>query len=88
MKGKIKWYNTKKKYGYITLEDGSDLFMHVSGIRTGRTMIYFEDGDVVEFEQGRGLKGPVATNVRLVTKVEDLPKEDVAPAPAPAEQNA
>ena len=64
-KGKVKWFNAEKGYGFIEREGGSDVFVHFSAINsTGfRTL---NEGDVVEFEVEDGPKGPSATNVNVV----------------------
>ncbi|MBT3467711.1 MAG: cold shock domain-containing protein [Opitutae bacterium] len=60
-KGKIKWFNEDKGYGFIEQEDGGkDLFVHHK-----ETDGYaLNEDDAVEFEVGEGLKGPCATNVK------------------------
>ena len=64
-KGHVKWFDQKKGYGFITREDGDDLFVHYSAIEGGgfRTL---DEGDEVEFEISQGKKGLQATNVKVV----------------------
>lgn len=64
MKGKVKWFNSEKGYGFIEREGGPDVFVHFSAI----TMDGFktlEEGQAVEFEIVEGAKGPQATNVTI-----------------------
>jgi len=82
IKGKVKWFNPKKRYGYITDSEGNDHFVHASGIKEARMVPSFEDGDEVEFELTNGKKGQQATNVVLVTKVEDM-KDNEEPTCSP-----
>ncbi len=60
--GKVKWFSDVKGFGFITLEDGSDVFVHFSAIHGEgyRTLI---DGQSVEFEVQDGPKGLQASNV-------------------------
>ena len=65
-KGKVKWFNEKKGYGFISPEDGgSDLFVHFSNINMAGFKVLQEDQEV-EFETTEGQKGPQASNVRAV----------------------
>ncbi len=61
-KGKVKWFNDSKGYGFIEQEDGPDVFVHFSAIGMDgfKTL---REGDEVEFEISDGPKGPQATNV-------------------------
>lgn len=61
-KGTVKWFNGQKGYGFITQEDGSDLFVHFSGI-TGDGFKTLEEGQSVEFDVIDGEKGKQAVNV-------------------------
>lgn len=66
VKGKVKWYNPQKRYGYITDAKGNDFFIHESGIIDGRIYTGYDEGDTVEFEIVQGKKGPYAKNANLV----------------------
>lgn len=61
-KGTVKWFNAEKGYGFITGEDGADVFVHFSAIQADgyKTL---EEGQEVEFEVVQGAKGPQAANV-------------------------
>jgi CspA family cold shock protein len=61
--GKVKWFNTTKGYGFITAEDGTDVFVHHSDIE-GEGFKTLDEGDNVEFEITEGPKGPKAASVR------------------------
>ncbi len=64
-KGRVKWFSDKKGYGFITREDGDDIFVHYSAIqRDGFKTLY--EGDEVEFEISQGKKGLQASNVTVV----------------------
>ncbi|ACJ75069.1 hypothetical protein H17ap60334_00677 [Thermosipho africanus H17ap60334] len=63
MKGTVKWFDAKKGYGFITKEDGEDIFVHWSAIQTDgfKTL---KEGQEVEFDVQDGQKGPQAANVK------------------------
>ena len=61
-KGTVKWFNGEKGFGFITDENGQDIFVHFSGIVAEgfKTLV---DGQKVSFEISEGARGPQATNV-------------------------
>jgi CspA family cold shock protein len=63
--GIVKWFDERKGFGFIEQEDGSDVFVHHSGINaTGfRTL---NEGDRVTFDLEQGKKGPAAANVTVI----------------------
>lgn len=62
MKGTVRWFNKRKGYGFISDEQGKDVFVHYSGINM-EGYKNLEEGQSVEFELTQGEKGPQATNV-------------------------
>jgi CspA family cold shock protein len=62
LKGTVKWFNESKGYGFISPEEGKDVFVHFSEIRMEGFKTLAE-GQVVQFEVTNGPKGPQATNV-------------------------
>ncbi len=63
--GTVKFFNDQKGFGFISREDGDDVFVHFSNIEgTGRRTLL--DGQNVEFEVAQGRKGPEAVGVRVV----------------------
>lgn len=65
MKGQVKWFDSKKGYGFITGENGKEIFVHFSGILTDGFKS-LNEGQNVEFEVGNGAKGEQAVNVKVV----------------------
>ncbi|MGI6112726.1 MAG: cold shock domain-containing protein [Mahellales bacterium] len=64
-KGKVKWFNVKKGFGFIEREEGDDVFVHYTAIdKDGFKTL--EEGQEVEFDIVDGAKGPQAANVRSV----------------------
>ena len=63
--GTVKWFNPDKGYGFITREDGPDVFVHFSAIQ-GEGYRNLDENQQVEFEVTEGPKGPQAANVRPV----------------------
>ncbi len=61
-KGKVKWFSNQKGYGFITREDGKDVFVHYSAIK-GDGYKTLEEGQEVSFEVTQGPKGEQATDV-------------------------
>jgi CspA family cold shock protein len=63
--GTVKWFNGQKGYGFITRDNGGDVFVHYSAIQ-GQGFRNLEEGDRVEFSVEQGQKGPAAADVRKV----------------------
>lgn len=61
-KGTVKWFNNQKGFGFISDEQGNDVFVHYSGLNMDGFKS-LEEGQEVEFEVVNGAKGPQATNV-------------------------
>ena len=64
-KGTVKWFNNQKGYGFITAEDGKDVFVHFSGLNM-EGFKTLEEGAAVVFDITDGAKGPQAVNVEVV----------------------
>ena len=62
MKGTVKWFNNQKGYGFISDENGKDVFVHYSGL-AGDGFKSLDEGQKVEFDVEDGAKGPQAVNV-------------------------
>ncbi len=62
MQGKVKWFNSQKGFGFITTEEGKDVFVHYTGI-SGDGFKSLEEGDAVAFDLTTGQKGEQAINV-------------------------
>jgi CspA family cold shock protein len=62
VRGKVKWFNDAKGFGFISREDGPDVFVHHSAIQSDGFRSLQEDQEV-EFEVVQGAKGPQAQNV-------------------------
>ncbi|MDA8172302.1 MAG: cold-shock protein [Nitrospiraceae bacterium] len=60
--GKVKWFNEAKGFGFITADDGSEVFVHFSSIKSDGFKTLAE-GQAVSFEVEQGPKGPRAVNV-------------------------
>jgi len=65
MKGKVKWFDSAKGYGFIHTDDGNDVFVHYSGIEK-EGFKALEQGQEVEFDITDGKRGPQAVKVNLV----------------------
>ncbi|OQX83385.1 MAG: cold-shock protein [Candidatus Omnitrophica bacterium 4484_49] len=65
-KGKVKWFSNQKGYGFITQENGPDVFVHYSAIE-GEGYRGLTEGDEVEFDVVETPKGPQAANVKKIS---------------------
>ncbi len=63
--GTVKWFNSSKGFGFITREQGDDVFVHFKSI-IGEGYKTLEEGDQVQFEVGQGPKGLQANNVTKI----------------------
>ena len=66
MKGKVKWFNDQKGFGFIASEAGGDIFVHFSAIKMNGHKTLAE-GEAVEFDVEKSDKGPKASNVMVVS---------------------
>jgi len=66
--GTVKWFNDKKGYGFVTVDDGGkDVFVHYSAIE-GKGRRSLDEGDRVSFEIEQGDKGPTAVEVKKLQR--------------------
>jgi CspA family cold shock protein len=79
--GKMKWFNNSKGWGFVSLEDESEAFVHYSDIEgDGFRALYVDD--VVEFELAEGEKGAKATHVVKIADGGNTPARRMEEAPA------
>ena len=64
--GSVKWFNDSKGFGFITTDEGNDVFVHYSAIQSDGFKS-LKEGDKVEFEVVEGDKGPQAANVTVIS---------------------
>ena len=64
-KGTVKWFNNQEGYGFISDEQGNDVFVHFSGLNM-EGFKSLEEGASVEFDITEGAKGPQAVNVSVL----------------------
>ena len=60
--GTVKWFDSKKGFGFISVEGEDDVFCHFSAIQSDGFKV-LEEGDEVQFEMSTGARGPQAANV-------------------------
>ena len=77
--GTVKWFSTQKGYGFITQDEGGDIFVHVTGLAPGTTGL--DENQRVEFELSEGRKGPQATDVKPASSPAPVAAPVAAPAP-------
>jgi CspA family cold shock protein len=65
MNGTVKWFNSEKGFGFITGEDGKDVFAHFSQINS-EGYKSLEEGQKVSFDVVKGPKGPQAENITII----------------------
>ena len=73
--GTVKWFDSKKGFGFILNGDGKDVFVHFSSIE-GDGFRSLKDGEKVEYEQTSGDKGLLARNVKRITQKIAVSKAD------------
>ena len=67
--GTVKWFNSRKGYGFINSEEGTDVFVHFSALSgEGDEYKTLNENDKVEFDIVQGEKGPLASNVVVTEK--------------------
>lgn len=64
-RGTVKWFNAEKGYGFITVDNGDEVFVHFSEIK-GEGFKTLEEGQKVEFEITEGNRGPQASGVQKI----------------------
>ncbi|QAT61910.1 MULTISPECIES: cold-shock protein [Tissierellales] len=64
-KGTVKWFNSEKGFGFITVEGGNDVFVHYSAIQDDGFKS-LDEGQTVSFDVIQGNKGPQASNVNRI----------------------
>jgi cold shock protein len=70
-KGKVAWFNNSKGYGFLSREDGPDVFIHYSAIEM-EGFRRLDEGDVVEFDIIQGANGPQADKVTRLARVANV----------------
>lgn len=76
--GTVKWFDSKKGFGFIVNPEGKDVFVHFSSIE-GDGFRALKDGEKVDFEQIEGAKGLSATKVRRAEATRERPISPIVP---------
>lgn len=63
VKGTVKWFNATKGFGFLSTEDGQDVFVHFTALEENGEFRTLDEGQAVEFEITDGAKGPQASKV-------------------------
>lgn len=80
MEGTVKWFNGRKRYGFIKGDDGQDYFVHLQAVARGAIL---KEGDKVTFTPSDSEKGKQAQDVNPTGKTAAVAPAGQAPAPAP-----
>ena len=81
MEGTVRWFNTRKGYGFVKGDDGEDYFLHNTALKEGVTV---SENDRVSFDPAKTEKGKQAQNVALLEKASE--EKEAAPAEEAAEE--
>jgi len=65
MKGKVKWFDVNRGFGFVVKEDGTETHISARNIKSGRTFVGLTAGDTIEFDEKKFRKGMEAVNVTL-----------------------
>jgi CspA family cold shock protein len=68
MNGTVKFFDSEKQFGFITAEDGKDVFVHQTALEEGVTL---QENDAVSFDVEDGDRGPKAVNVKKTSQAEE-----------------
>eukprot|EP00029_Vermamoeba_vermiformis_P009312 TRINITY_DN4604_c0_g1_i1.p1 TRINITY_DN4604_c0_g1~~TRINITY_DN4604_c0_g1_i1.p1 ORF type:complete len:155 (+),score=26.62 TRINITY_DN4604_c0_g1_i1:354-818(+) len=85
-KGKIKWFNEEKGFGFVTRvsEEGDDVFLQLNGVPESDKFRPLFEGDVIEYDIEEKSKGPIAKNVQVLTRA---PRSENGERAQPSEQD-
>ncbi|MEW6189101.1 MAG: cold-shock protein [Actinomycetota bacterium] len=75
-KGTVKWFSSRKGYGFITRKNGKDIFVHQTAIQSSGFRV-LREGQKVQFEIVSGPKGAQATNVEVIEDVKESTDEKI-----------